>query len=483
MSDMSTSPVVVAGRYAIEERVGRGGFADVYRARHLVTGQQVALKIQRQVELSARGEVDLSSARAAIRRERFIREAQVTAQLRHPCTVRVYDAGEMSDGRLFIAMEFVEGETLAEWLDGGAAAQGEAITEEFIVGVAADVLGALEEAHEAGHVHRDIKPSNIMLTSADGRRAARLLDFGVAAVPSSDLTSEEATIGTPVYMSPEQCTGAEVDGRSDLYGLGAVLFRCVCGRPPFPGPSRDGAMWGHVNKMVPRVADHARISVSSTTCDAIERALSKDPAERFESAPQMRHALLEGTVSGEVATQTQRVATLRTPSDPARAPGESLRSRRLVTAAVVLLLVGIAGVALLWLRTTADGPRNTQTAVGVGLGAAAATPHNPQPHAARVVMAAPGSRPGDSRNDAATRVPEQPQSRPHATSMNQPEKARAVVLGAAATRIVPPKAHRPAKSPPPRARRKRSAPRRRPTGGAAAIDPLRYDEPDPRIPE
>lgn len=214
-------PQFIAGRFRIEGEIGTGGMGTVYRAIHLGLQRPVAVKIIKR-EFAADPDVA----------DRFLREARTMAKLRHPHAAMIFDAGNLPDGRHFIIMEFVEGLTLSE-----ALAREGPFSAERAVGIALQICDVLEEAHELGIIHRDLKPSNIMLSE----RGVRVLDFGVAKVlaSSTEVTATHATtgsgqiVGTPRYMSPEQCLGQRVGARSDLYSLGVLLYEMLAGRPPF----------------------------------------------------------------------------------------------------------------------------------------------------------------------------------------------------------------------------------------------------------
>ncbi len=214
-------PQFIAGRFRIEGEIGTGGMGTVYRAIHLGLERPVAVKIIKREFAADRDVAD-----------RFLREARTMAKLRHPHAAMIFDAGNLPDGRHFIIMEFVEGLTLSE-----ALAREGPFSADRAVAIALQICDVLEEAHELGIIHRDLKPSNIMLSE----RGVRVLDFGVAKVlaSSTEVTATHAStgsgqiVGTPRYMSPEQCLGQRVGARSDLYSLGVLLYEMLAGRPPF----------------------------------------------------------------------------------------------------------------------------------------------------------------------------------------------------------------------------------------------------------
>src|SRR6266404_3914678 len=217
-------PQFIAGRFRIEREIGTGGMGTVYRAIHLGLERPVAVKI---IKSEFAGNSDVA--------DRFLREARTMAKLRHTHAAMIFDAGNLPDGRHFIIMEFVEGETLSE-----ALARKGRFTATQTVQIAVQICEVLEEAHRLGIVHRDLKPSNIMLNE----RGVCVLDFGVAKVlaSSAEATATHAStgsgqlVGTPRYMSPEQCLGQRVGARSDLYSLDVLLYEMLAGRPPFIDP-------------------------------------------------------------------------------------------------------------------------------------------------------------------------------------------------------------------------------------------------------
>jgi predicted Ser/Thr protein kinase len=215
------TPQIIAGRFRVEREIGRGGMGTVYRASHLGLERPVAIKILKQ-EFAAYPEVA----------DRFMREARTMARLKHPRAAIIFDAGHLADGRPFIVMEYVEGSTLAETLQREGP-----FAPERAVRVVSEICDVLSEAHALGIVHRDLKPSNIILNE----RGVCVLDFGIAKVlqDSTDVTRTHPTtetglvIGTPRYMSPEQCLGHRVGPATDLYSVGVLLYEMLAGRPPF----------------------------------------------------------------------------------------------------------------------------------------------------------------------------------------------------------------------------------------------------------
>lgn len=219
---------------------------------------------------------------------RFHKEASVTAALRHPNTVRVFDVGQAEVGALYLAMEHLHGSTLEEELR-TLAEQGEVYGEKAALRIAEGVLRSLQEAHGAGLVHRDLKPGNIMLADVgEDEPQVKVLDFGIARTRDSSLTDEGTALGTPAYMSPEQCMGAALDGRSDLYSLGVILYRAVAGRCPFEDGNPLTVMYQATHVPAPSLAELARCDVSTGYVQLTHRALEKKADERFADARAMR---------------------------------------------------------------------------------------------------------------------------------------------------------------------------------------------------
>jgi eukaryotic-like serine/threonine-protein kinase len=283
-SDPSTvrPGMILAGRYRIERPLGRGGFAVVYAARHVATGQGVAIKV-----LSGGSEDDATALR------RFFREARATASLRHPSTVRVFDFGQEESGLTFLAMELLTGRTL-RGENAERRQRKQSFTEQEAITVGLAVTQCLAEAHAAGLVHRDLKPSNIFLHRVPGNEPViKVLDFGVAKAAGPALTRANIAIGTASYMSPEQARDLDVDGRSDLYSLGLILYWMIAGETPFRKSTPLEMMLAHVNERPPDLREHARVPVSDRFAKLVERALAKAPRNRFKNAQEMRAALLE----------------------------------------------------------------------------------------------------------------------------------------------------------------------------------------------
>ena len=310
---------VVAGRYRVERLLGEGGMATVYLGRDLRHDSDVAIKVLRP-ELAAH-----------LGGERFVREIRITAQLQHPNILPVFDSGE-ADGRAFYVMPFVEGETLAQRLR----REGPLPIEDALA-VVAEVADALAYAHERGFVHRDVKPSNIMLTHGH----AILSDFGIAramdAAAGDALTETGLSVGTVTYMSPEQALGEAVDGRTDIYSLGCVLYELLAGTPPFTG-SRQAVLARHSVEPVPSVRS-LRDSVPEDVEWVIEKAMAKAPSDRFRNAGELKEALLD------------RVGT-----SAARPPPRPSNRNRRVGALAAVAIVALGAVSAWFMATARTAP-------------------------------------------------------------------------------------------------------------------------------
>ena len=299
-NDLKTA---LADRYQIERELGQGGMATVFLAHDVRHRRKVAIKVLKP-ELAL-----------AVGPERFLREIEIAAGLRHPHILPLHDSGEAA-GYLYYVMPLVEGESLQDRL-----AREKQLPLDDAIRIAREVADALSYAHAHGVVHRDIKPANIMLESGH----AVVADFGIARLVGSaaapSLTATGMSVGTPAYMSPEQAAGdSTIDGRSDLYSLACVLYEMLAGQPPFTGPNVESVVRQHLGAE-PRPISQLRPAVPPDVAMALQRALSKTPADRFNPVAQFADAL-----------------SLR---QPAVVPGS--RPRRLVP---VVLAVGLLAAVL-----------------------------------------------------------------------------------------------------------------------------------------
>ena len=302
----------LSSRYTIEHALGRGGMATVYFGRDLKHHRAVAIKVLRP-ELAA-----------ALGPERFVREIEIAAGLTHPHILPLHDSGE-ADGFLYYVMPYVEGESLRDRLR-----REKQLSIDDATRIATEVASALAYAHSHNVVHRDIKPENILLPSGQ----AVVSDFGIArgisAAGGDKLTATGVTVGTPIYMSPEQAAGGEqLDGRSDIYSLGCVLYEMLAGQPPFTGPTAESVLHQHLVAEPPHVSA-IRGAVPAPIEAVIRRALAKVPADRFATAVQFAEALAQPAVTVREVVSAPR--------------GAVRRVRRVVAGAVVGALVVIATV-------------------------------------------------------------------------------------------------------------------------------------------
>jgi serine/threonine-protein kinase len=270
---------VIAGKYELTRPLGEGGMGAVWEARNLRTQRSFALKL-------VHGDADLLPEL----RERMLREASVAGRLEHPNVIEVYDVGETDAGDPFLVMELLRGETLAELLDRRGA-----LDQIRAAAIGAEVSSALQAAHGAGVIHRDLKPANVFLHQDAARgRVVKVLDFGVSKLTGSESTSATVTgapIGTPAYMSPEQARGKrEIDGRTDLWAVGVMLFEMVAGRLPFAGETAYAVVGEVLHAAIPRLSSVVP-SVSPELDAIVARCLDRDPARRFASATELRAAL------------------------------------------------------------------------------------------------------------------------------------------------------------------------------------------------
>ncbi len=311
---------VIAGRYRLTEPLGQGGMAQVFEAYDETLGRRVAVKVLHP---------HLAADETFVRR--FRQEAIAAARLTHPGIVGVYDT--CSDGtHEAIVMELLDARTLREVLDERGTLDTESVRR-----IGLRLLDALETAHRSGLVHRDIKPSNILLCT-DGR--VKVADFGIAkADDHTELTGVGTVVGTASYLSPEQLEGNAVDGRSDLYALGLVIYECLAGRLPFRGDTGAAVALArlHTDPVDPR---RFRADVPPGMATTVMRALRRDPAERFSDAAEFRAALLETPVPAPTPT----AATLRSHAAPVAPVEEGFgrSERRWLVPALGILMVATA---------------------------------------------------------------------------------------------------------------------------------------------
>ncbi|NKY85488.1 Stk1 family PASTA domain-containing Ser/Thr kinase [Nocardia veterana] len=361
-----TTPKNLSSRYELGEIIGFGGMSEVHKARDLRLGRDVAIKVLR---------ADL--ARDPTFYLRFKREAQNAAALNHPAIVAVYDTGEaeVDGGPLpYIVMEYVDGETLRDIVRGKGPLPPRRAME-----IIADVCAALDFSHKNGIVHRDMKPANIMINR---QGAVKVMDFGIAraiADSSNPMTQTAAVIGTAQYLSPEQARGEQVDARSDVYSVGCVLYEILTGQPPFTGDSPVAVAYQHVRED-PKLPSLVHPSVPRELDSVILKAMAKNPANRYQSAAEMRADLIR-VLGGQkphapmVMTEEDRTTMLgsmdpeprsyrtveRNDGDDEPEPESDASRRRLWLGIGVAALVAVA-IALFWVLI-GPGSRPDQVAI------------------------------------------------------------------------------------------------------------------------
>jgi eukaryotic-like serine/threonine-protein kinase len=272
----------IGGRYKIEEILGQGGMSSVYKATDPNLRRTVAVKLIHP---------HLSSNADFVRR--FEEEAAAVAQLRHSNIIQVYDFNH-DDDTYYMVLEYVAGETLQQHLKDLRDTE-DMMPLQDVVRIGAGLADAIEYAHQRGMIHRDIKPANVML---DPHGQAILMDFGIAKMIGGEQhTATGAVVGTALYMSPEQVTGQRPTTQSDIYSLGVTLFEMIGGRPPFEGDSAMSVMMAHVNQPVPNLSD-IKPGTPRDLIAIVERALAKDPADRFAAASEVSAALRSADLSG-----------------------------------------------------------------------------------------------------------------------------------------------------------------------------------------
>jgi len=321
--------MTLSGRYRLEELIGAGGMSTVYRAVDATLEREVAIKLMHR-EIAADSD----------QLERFRREARSVAQLSHPHIVGVIDAAE-DEGRPYIVLEYVQGETLKDRIRRGQLPATEAVA------YAIEIAYALSCAHQRQIVHRDVKPQNVLI---DAEGSAKVTDFGIArSMAEEGLTADGRVVGTTDYVSPEQALGHPVTGQSDLYSLGVVLYEMLTGEVPFRGENQVAVAMKHVRESVPDV-QLRRPGLSAATALVVDRATAKDVARRYADADEMLRDL-EQALAVEAArgdqTTIEATGVLRTLPEPARRRLPSNMRRPAWLVGLALLVAGGVTAALL----------------------------------------------------------------------------------------------------------------------------------------
>ncbi|MBL8957661.1 MAG: serine/threonine protein kinase, partial [Myxococcaceae bacterium] len=346
----------LVGKFRLERKLGSGAMGEVFLGVHVVLGNFVAVKV---LNATTRGDPGAVA--------RFANEARAVAAIGHENIAGIIDHDELPDGTPCIVMEYVEGATLRDLLfDGGPLALKTAAQ------LMIDVLAAVGAAHAKGVVHRDLKPENVRVTPG-GR--AKVLDFGVAKLlqsPDPKLSTDGALIGTPHYMAPEQVNAEAIDGRTDLYATGVMLFECVTGQRPFEAPTLVALLQKQL-QAAPPWPSKLRPGLPSSLEQVILKALEKEPGRRYQSAGEMAEALrallpeLEGAVApapavappGALYTPTRKEqGAVATPALAAPEPSPAPRRSRLPWVALLLAVVtfGVTIAALMTWKPAGDGP-------------------------------------------------------------------------------------------------------------------------------
>lgn len=276
---------IFAERYILESLIGRGGMSSVYKARHIALDKYFALKVMHVFLLS-----DSQNVR------RFLVESKASSTLAHPNLIAVHDFGVTSDGLPFFVMDFIDGRSLEDILE-----EQEFMSAEHCLRIMAQIMDGLTDVHEHGIIHRDLKPSNIMVSiNSDGSERVRIVDFGIAKVLTDgnentpNLTMTGEVVGSPFYMSPEQCMGKSLDARSDIYALGCMLYRCLSGKYPLCGSTpletfsmQISASPAPLSQVCPSA------NIPPLVEDVVLKALEKDPQRRFQSVAEFRKGLFD----------------------------------------------------------------------------------------------------------------------------------------------------------------------------------------------
>lgn len=329
--------MVLLDRYEIVRVIGEGGWGLVYEGRHQTLGKRVAIKV-----------LHPHLSRMSENAKRFEREAQIAGALQHPNLATVHDFGVLPSGQPFFVMEYYEGKSLAELIEAERK-----ISEERVISIFIALCDGLSVAHAQGCLHRDIKPGNVLIVRHGETETPVLMDFGLAKLVESDnksnLTRTGETLGTPHYMSPEQCVSKSVDVRSDIYSLGCVMYECLTGEAPFSADSVYECMHKHLQEEPAPFKSRNASKISSAMEQVVFHCLEKAAEDRPQTADELRQELLDVQDSS---------GKLRSGSRKRKAPSKSIsvkrgRARGIAIGAITIVLIAAIGavVALSWQKT------------------------------------------------------------------------------------------------------------------------------------
>jgi eukaryotic-like serine/threonine-protein kinase len=421
VSDALVAPRKTLGRYEIVDEIARGAMGVVYKARDPLIDRLVAIKT---VDIGA------PNAETETFERRFFREAKSAGRLNHPNVVTIHDVGK-SDDVAYIAMEYLDGKSLREILDSGAV-----LPPQRIADIVAEIAGGLAFAHRNGVVHRDVKPANVIVLDSG---AVKITDFGIALLPTGTRTMTGNVFGSPRYTSPEQVMGRPIDGRSDVFSLGAVLFELLTGRSPFGGSDLNGILKqvlteptpppSMLNQTLPRAFDHI-----------VAKATAKDPDERYQDADEMARDLRNFDRLDLATPAPAPLPRLEHPTNPKAVPAPAVADAPLVPA--------YSAVAHAWWKRKSTWVAAASAIVVIAVAAAmlprkSVAPADPAPITATSGSVAPSAAPPPTAVVAlpASVAPQPVRAQAEATP--KPTVAETKVAEAAAAPPAPPVAPKP----------------------------------------
>jgi serine/threonine protein kinase len=406
------------GRYEIIEELGRGAMGVIYKARDPVIGRYVAIKTIRLGDFT-------DSAHVAELHARLMREAQSAGVLSHPNIITIFDVGE-EEGLAYFAMELVEGATLEHIVEGE-----QRLDESAIVSIARQTADALGFAHQRGIVHRDIKPANIMLTQ-DGR--VKVADFGIAKVGSTKMTQTGMLLGSPSYMAPEHFLGQPLDGRSDIFALGILLYELITGQPPFAAENLGTLSYKIVHEdPVPPIK--LKPGMNPRLNALVVKALARDPAARFQTASEMC-AALDALDIPRLGTKTERIEPLLVRTVAVQLPTKKPRRLGLWLLVFFLLLTGAtAVVAILYPEEFKQTYHLAKEKLKPWIDRVKQTASGQQPEPQTPAVEIPAEPPPKASETASNPTKE---AKPEETSTNAPETSTEPAEVPSATSAEPP---------------------------------------------